>query len=75
MKAIVNYHFAGERNHAQLGEIDIEPLLPGSPLTMGCRVMFGVGGNTKFGTVEAILPSATGSPIPAVTLRLSKPVH
>jgi hypothetical protein len=72
MRANVNYHFAGESEHTQLGEIEIE-LPPGAPLTIGSRVKLAVGGKAKLGTVEAIQLGASESACPTVTLRLRRP--
>jgi hypothetical protein len=69
MMANVNYHFAGESEHTQLGVIEIEPLRPG--LALGSKVTFQLSGKDEVGTVEAICP---GLP-PGITIRLGETAH
>jgi hypothetical protein len=72
MMANVNYHFAGESEHTELGEIEIDPPR-GEEVAIGSRVKLTVGGNAKLGTVEAIQPSGSESACPTVILRLRRP--
>jgi hypothetical protein len=72
MRAEVSWHFAGENDHAYWGEIEIEPLPPGSPLVLGCKVRFRLHGKIKLGTVQSIVP-AEGFTEQAIVVRLSKP--
>ena len=72
MMANVNYHFAGDSEHTQLGEIEIKSSPPGAPLTIGSRVKFAIDGEMKLGTVEAIVPGASGAPGSEITVKLRR---